>query len=92
MMFYAMGKALNSLSILLVLHLTTYSYSDGTTTYGPFNTSSNPEIIPVTPTTTSNYTLITYADDKCPGTMAGTAQVTVNPLPVATGIGNSIHM
>ncbi|MDQ3051177.1 MAG: PKD domain-containing protein, partial [Bacteroidota bacterium] len=67
----------------------TYTYTDGFATFGPFTTSNNPEIIPVTPSVSSNYGLITYSDDKCIGTMAGTALVTVNPLPVAAVSGNS---
>ena len=66
----------------------TYTYSDGFTNYGPITTSTNPEIIPVTPAVTSNYSVVAYSDDKCPGLMAGTAAIIVNPLPVATVTGN----
>ncbi len=66
----------------------TYSYTDGSSTFGPFTTSNNPEIIPVTPGTTTSYSLVNMSDDKCPGTTSGLAQVTVNPLPVATVSGS----
>jgi gliding motility-associated-like protein len=66
----------------------TYTYTDGSGTFGPFTTSNNPEIIPVTPGLTTTYTLVNMSDDKCPGTTSGAAMVTVNPLPVATVSGN----
>ncbi|HMT29392.1 MAG TPA: PKD domain-containing protein, partial [Bacteroidia bacterium] len=66
----------------------TYSYTDGTNVFGPFTTVNNPEIIPVTPSATATYSLVNMSDEKCTGTMAGTAQVIVNPLPQASAIGN----
>jgi gliding motility-associated-like protein len=68
----------------------TYSYSNGSATFGPFTTSNNPEVISVTPGTTTTYSLVTMADDKCTGNTSGTAMVTVNPLPVANVTGNPV--
>lgn len=66
----------------------TYSYSNGSSTFGPFTTSNNPEIIPVTPNSTTTYSLVNMADQKCAGLISGTAQIVVNPLPVANVTGN----
>lgn len=66
----------------------TYTYSNGTTTLGPFTTSNNPEIIPVTPTSTTTYSMLYLSDDNCVGTISGNAQVVVNQLPTATTSGN----
>lgn len=66
----------------------TYKYFDGFTILGPFTTSSNPQIIPVTPSNTTNYSLIYLNDLHCQGTVSGTATVTVHdlPTPVITGV------
>ncbi len=61
----------------------TYRYSDGTTTFGPFSTSDNPEIITVNPATTRTFTVTSITDNNCTGTTAGSSLVTVNPLPTA---------
>ena len=66
----------------------TYSYSNGSSIFGPVTTSNNPEIINVTPGNTTTYSLTTISDDNCPGLTSGTAQVVVNALPTATVIGN----
>ncbi len=66
-----------------------YTYSDGTTTYGPFNTSSPTETIIVTPSTTTTYTVTVVSDVNCTGSASGQAQVTVNPLPTATLTGTT---
>jgi gliding motility-associated-like protein len=66
----------------------TYSYTDGSTTYGPFTTSNGIEIIPVSPGSTVNYSLVSFTDDNCTGTMNGTAQVIVHPLPEALTAGS----
>ncbi len=61
----------------------TYSYTDGTNTYGPFTTVQGTITIPVSPTTTTTYTLISISDNNCTGTTSGSATVTVHPLPEA---------
>lgn len=63
----------------------TYSYSNGTTTFGPFNTNNFTETIPVSPTVTTNYTVVSVIDNNCTGNITGTpATVTVNQLPQAS--------
>lgn len=61
----------------------TYTYTDGTTSFGPIVATGNPEIIPVTPGVTTSYSLVSIEDAHCVGTQAGTAQVIVHPLPTA---------
>jgi len=61
----------------------TYTYTDGSTSYGPIVATGNPEVIPVTPGITTNYSLVSIEDAHCVGTQAGTAQVIVHPLPTA---------
>lgn len=67
----------------------TYRYTDGSATFGPFTTTNNPEIIDVSPTSTKTYSVSAITDANCTGTTAGSAVVTVNPLPVALITGNS---
>jgi hypothetical protein len=79
----------NSAALSLVFTGTTpftYSYSDGTNTFGPFTTSNNPENILVSPTTTRTYTVTAIDDNNCPGTTSGSALVTVTQAPP----GNSV--
>ncbi|HKR05433.1 MAG TPA: hypothetical protein VJY62_12430, partial [Bacteroidia bacterium] len=62
-----------------------YSYMAGATLMGPFNTSSSSVTIPVTPATTTVYTLTpTVTGAGCTGNTAGSATVTVNQLPSAS--------
>ncbi|MFI5218353.1 MAG: PKD domain-containing protein [Bacteroidia bacterium] len=65
----------------------TYRYTDGSSTFGPFNTSNNLEVITVSPTSTENYELVSMNDAYCNGTYSGLATVNVNdlPTPVITG-------
>jgi len=61
----------------------TFTYTDGTTNF-PTVTSSSAISFPVTPTTTTTYTLVSVSDASvtaCPGTVSGTAVVTVNQPP-----------
>lgn len=67
----------------------TYEYTNGTTTFGPFTTSQNPVLIPVTPGSTTTYNLVSLSDINCPGTIAGVAEITVIPLPTATLSGST---
>lgn len=61
----------------------TYSYSDGSATYGPFVSASSTVNIPVSPSNTTTYSVVYIADDNCTGTASGNATVTVNQLPQA---------
>ncbi len=61
----------------------TYEYTDGSNVYGPFTTNNNSEVLPVSPVTTTTYSLVSVTDVNCPGSVSGTAQVIVNPLPTA---------
>jgi hypothetical protein len=68
----------------------TYSYSNGTTTFGPFTTSNNPTIISVSPTVSTSYSLTAVSDVCGNGTVSGTAIITVHLLPtvMATSTGS----
>ncbi len=68
----------------------TYSYSDGTNTYGPFVANSANTSIPVSPNATTTYTVITIEDEHCTGTVSGNATITVTPLPTAAISGNPV--
>jgi gliding motility-associated-like protein len=61
-----------------------YQYSDGTTTSAIINSASSTATIPVNPSTTTSYTLVNVTDATvCPGTVSGTAVVTVSQSPLA---------
>lgn len=65
----------------------TYTYTDGFGVFGPITTSNNPEVIPVTPGSNVNYTLVNMSDLKCTGTYSGNAAIIVHPIPEATFTG-----
>src|SRR6185436_7993077 len=59
-----------------------YSYLAGATLMGPYNTNLNSVTIPVTPASTTVYTLTpTLTGAGCTGNTSGSATVTVNQLP-----------
>ncbi len=62
-----------------------YSYHDGVNVYGPYSTTSNPEIITVNPVVTTNYFLVSYSDAFCQGAVGGNALIDTGPIPVITG-------
>ncbi|MBS1765709.1 MAG: gliding motility-associated C-terminal domain-containing protein, partial [Bacteroidetes bacterium] len=64
-----------------------YQYTDGSSTFGPFTTSSTNFNITVAPNVATTYTLNMINDLYCTGTLSGAATITVNPLPqpVITG-------
>ncbi|MBL0342004.1 MAG: T9SS type A sorting domain-containing protein [Bacteroidetes bacterium] len=60
----------------------TYSYSNGSTTFGPFTTSNSTENILVAPTVLTNYSLVGVDDVNCTGTTSGSASISVvNGIP-----------
>jgi len=58
-------------------------YTNGISNFN-ITTSSNPLTIPVSPTTTTSYNLVSVASQYCSGTVAGTATITLNQPPVVT--------
>ena len=67
-----------------------FSYSDGTNTIPLNNITSSPTKISVKPNAQSTYTLLSITDANCTGTFTGNAIITVNPIPVAKPISDSI--
>jgi hypothetical protein len=68
----------------------TYSYSNGTNTFGPINSPTNPDTVFVMPNISTSYTLVSIGDANCAGTsFSGSADVTVNPLPTAVMSGTA---
>ena len=59
------------------------TYSEGTTAITVTNILSSPYIFTVTPSQSTNYSLISV-NSACSGTAAGSATVVVNPVPTAT--------
>ncbi len=63
----------------------TYSYFAGATLMGPFTTNVNSLTIPVSPTSSTTYTLpATVVGNGCTGPANGNAVITVNQIPTAT--------
>ena len=62
----------------------TFTYTDGTTPVTITNTTDNPKIISVTPSSTGTYSLTSVNDSHCTGTTSGSSTITVSPQPVAT--------
>jgi gliding motility-associated-like protein len=64
-------------------------YTDGTTDFTISNVLSSPLIIPVSPTATTTYDLVSVDDTCGPGTVSGTATVTLRDVndPICTGTG-----
>ncbi|MEP6734597.1 MAG: gliding motility-associated C-terminal domain-containing protein [Chryseolinea sp.] len=70
-----------------------FRYTDGTTTFGPFASPFNSINIPVNPTTTTTFALISVNDaTACPGVINGNATVTVNQPPLTNlAVGATIN-
>ena len=62
----------------------TFTYTDGTTPVTVSNTTDNPKVISVAPSSTSTYSLTSVNDAHCTGSTSGSATITVSPQPVAT--------
>ncbi|MBL0341996.1 MAG: SprB repeat-containing protein [Bacteroidetes bacterium] len=63
----------------------TYSYTDGTTTFGPFTTNNSNDNISVAPTSNKTYSITAVNDASCTGSGTGSASVIVNTgLPTNT--------
>ncbi len=56
----------------------TYSYTDGTSTFGPFVSNAATDLISVAPSVNRTYNITTMSDASCDGVGAGSATVTVN--------------
>src|SRR5688572_11680960 len=67
----------------------TYSYFDGVANQGPFTTGAAVANILVTPGTTTNYSLVSVNNNNCTGTVSGTANIRVTPLPTAQILGTT---
>lgn len=68
-------------------------YTDGTNDFTVMNYTSGGNI-PVSPSTTTTYTLVSIADDKdCPAaTLSGSATITVEPTPIAGALAKSPNL
>jgi hypothetical protein len=67
----------------------TLTYTDGTTPISINNISASPYKIPVSPTSSKQYSLIAVSDASCTGMVSGSASVTVNDSPTAILNGGS---
>ncbi|HRB40313.1 MAG TPA: T9SS type A sorting domain-containing protein, partial [Bacteroidia bacterium] len=54
-----------------------YSYTNGTTVFGPFTAVTNPEIIWVNPASTTNYQLVSVSSGGTSGTVSGSANIQI---------------
>lgn len=61
----------------------TYTFTDGTNTFGPFSTNSTTDTRTVSPTANTTYTLASLSNIQGAGTFSGSAAVTVD-APTAT--------
>jgi hypothetical protein len=61
-----------------------YSYTDGSTTYGPFVATANPEFLNVAPVANTNYSLVSVSVGGNAGAVSGSALITVNTVPPST--------
>lgn len=61
----------------------TVAYSDGTNT-STFTTSTSPYFVPVSPTVTTFYNLVSISSPVCFGTVSGVASVSVIPPPAVS--------
>jgi len=63
-----------------------FSFSDGTSTYGPYSSSGSTTTFSVSPNTNTIYSLVTYFDANCNGNVSGSCTISItNPTPVITG-------
>ena len=67
----------------------TYSYSNGSVTFGPFVTSNNPELVSVSPISATTYSLVSMSDAGGAGTVSGSALVSVDAAPPVGSITSS---
>ena len=65
-----------------------FTYSDGTNNYN-LTANASPFTIDVSPSATSNYTLVSVNDASCVGSVYGSATITVNPLPSLQLVGDN---
>jgi len=74
----------------------TFSYDDGSNTYGPFVTALSSVIVTVNPSSTTVYNITDISDNLCVGINGSSAQVIVNPCgcpnPVVVSAGPDIHV
>ncbi len=59
----------------------TFVYSANGVNMPPVTTSSSPYLLNVSPGSSATYTLVSISDANCQGSIAGSALITVNPLP-----------
>ncbi|HEX5002661.1 MAG TPA: T9SS type A sorting domain-containing protein [Bacteroidia bacterium] len=88
------GAICSGSSINLIVDFTgtapfTYVYSDGTSSFGPFVTPNNPTTISVSPTVNTTYTLISMNDLNGPGSVSGSATITVQSAPPTGSVTSS---
>lgn len=57
-------------------------YSNGVTNSTVNGITGSPYVLSITPAVSATYSLVSVTGSNCPGTVSGTAEVTVNPTPV----------